>query len=207
MNARGSFFKAIAILAIAVFVVTLAACGETETPPTAISTNQVEVEDIPAGVLDAREAVLEFLRDGANECVPPRQASWTADAIASPPAGYDVYRFHSGNCAMTITLSEEVTDDQVYHVALGDGATGFCWQAVVDQRGQILLTGNAAQSDPSIGNPAQLYCEQEGHTFEVFTSEAGQICGKCVFADGRSCNAWAFFHGACTLETAPTAYP
>lgn len=207
MSARGSFNKAVAILLIAILAAPLAACEATEAPAETNSTTEAEAQEVPEGVLDAREAVLEFLRQGANECVPPRQASWTADAIAGPPAGYNVYRFHSGGCAMTITVSEEVTDNQVYHVALGDGATGFCWQAVVDDRGQILLTGNAAQSDPTIGNPAELYCEQEGHTFEVFTTEAGQLCGKCVFEDGRSCNAWAFFHGACTPETASTPYP
>jgi putative hemolysin len=190
-------------LPIAILLLSLSACG-TPVAPEPDSNATTEAEDIPAGVLDAREAVLDFLRDGANECVPPRQAAWTTESIANPPAGYDVYRFHSGGCAMTITVPEESADEPVYHVALGDGATGFCWQAVVDERGQILLTGNAAQTDPTIGNPAQLYCEQEGYSFEVFTSEAGQLCGKCVFEDGRSCNAWAFFHGACTPETGQT---
>lgn len=89
-----------------------------------------------------------------------------------------------------------------YHVALGDGPTGFCWQAVVDATGQILLTGNAAQTDPTLGNPARAYCEARGYTFEVVTRKGGDLCGMCVFDDGHVCNAWAYFHGACTAENA-----
>ncbi len=164
-------------------------------------------EAIPAGVLSAREAVLEFLREGANECVPPKQAAWRGEVSADPSAGFDVYRFYSGECAMTITTAQESSADAIYHVALGDGATGFCWQSVVDGRGQILLTGNAAQTDPTFGNPAKNYCEQTGHTYEVVSRAGDQLCGMCVFADGRMCNAWAYFHGACTPENAPTPEP
>lgn len=155
----------------------------------------------------AREAVLEFLRDGANECVPPRQAGWTMKEEPQPPAGYDVYRFESGGCMMTITTAVEPADSPIYHVALGDGPTGFCWQAVVDANGQILLTGNAAQTDPTLGNPAQAYCEEHGYVFQVVTRPGGDLCGMCVFEDGLICNAWAYFHGACTPENAPTPEP
>ena len=158
----------------------------------------------PEGVMTAREAVLEFLRDGANECVPPRQAGWTLQTETDPPAGYDVYRFASGGCMMTITVATDPGDQVHYHVALGDGPTGFCWQAVVDATGQILLTGNAAQTDPTLGNPAQAHCEERGYTYEVVTRAGGDLCGMCVFDDGRACNAWAYFHGACTVENAST---
>lgn len=150
----------------------------------------------------AREAVLEFLRAGANECVPPRQAGWTMQAETDPPAGYDIYRFESGGCMMTVTVATDPGDQVHYHVALGDGPTGFCWQAVVDATGQILLTGNAAQTDPALGNPAKAYCEERGYTFELVTRKGGDLCGMCVFDDGRACNAWAYFHGACTVENA-----
>ncbi len=203
MFTKSLFRKAVAILATICILTAATACGAPGEPEAIGTTPAADAAEIPASVLAAREAVLEFLREGANECVPPRQASWTADAIADPPAGYDVYRFHSGGCAMTITVPQAAADNKVYHVALGDGASGFCWQAVVDGQGQVLLTGDAAQTDPTIGNPAQLYCEEQGHTFEIFTSEAGQLCGKCTFEDGRSCNAWAYFHGACTPENAP----
>lgn len=161
----------------------------------------------PEGVLRAREAVLAFLRDGANECVPPKQAGWTMEPEAAPPAGYEVYRFESGGCMMTVTTALDPGEDVIYHVALGDGPTGFCWQSIVDANGRILLTGNDAQTDPTFGNPAKNYCEANGYTFEVVTRPGGQLCGVCVFDDARSCNAWAYFHGACTPDNAPTATP
>ena len=201
------FSRAGGILALVALCAALAACGGTTEPEAAAAIPTSAVAEVPAGVMKARESVLDFLRQGANECVPAEQAGWTHEDIPNPPAGYDVYRFLSGGCAMTITVAEEAGDDPIYHVALGDGPTGFCWQAVVNGKGQILLTGNAAQTDPTLGNPAQNYCEQQGYTFEVVTLGSGQVCGMCVFEDGLSCNAWAYFHGACTPENAATVEP
>lgn len=183
-------------------IIALGGCQQTAVEPMAATTPTVI--PAPEGVMMAREAVLAFLRDGANECVPPKQAGWTMATEADPPAGYDVYRFESGGCMMTITMAANPVDETHYHVALGDGPTGFCWQAVVDATGQILLTGNAAQTDPTLGNPARAYCEARGYTYEVVTRAGGDLCGMCVFDDGRTCNAWAFFHGACTVENAST---
>ena len=173
------------------------AAASTETA-TAVPTESAA----PEGVLQAREAVLTLLRQGANECVPPKQAGWSVEAEPEPPAGYDVYRFQSGGCRMTITVPQIVGEPELYHVALGDGPTGFCWQAVVDANGQVLLTGNDAQTDPTLGNPAKAFCEARGYAYEVITREGGSLCGVCVFDDGRACNAWAYFHGACTPENA-----
>lgn len=192
---------------IAILPLTTVACDRATEPdgggftPTAASGNA------PEGVLMARDAVLEQLRDGVNECVPPKQAAWTQDEVPNPPDGYDVYRFLSGGCAMTITTTTETSEDQVYHVALGDAATGFCWQAVVDNHGRVILTGAEAQTNPVIGNPAKNYCEAQGYVFDMVQLPTGQMCGTCTFEDGRSCNAWAFFHGACTPDNAPTAVP
>ena len=205
---RGNQFTLFVVIILAFGVLmTVAACGgATETAATGF-TPTAPAGDVPAGVLKAREAVLDYLRQGANECVPPKQAGWTLDDVPNPPDGYDVYRFLSGGCAMTITTAAESTADPIYHVALGDGPTGFCWQAVVNSMGQILLTGSEAQTDPTLGNPAKNYCEQQGYTFEVVTLRSGQLCGQCAFDNGRSCNAWAFFHGACTPDNAPTPEP
>lgn len=207
MYSRSYFSRSIAALVVALCVATLVACDR-EGGGAAVTALATEATDqVPEGVMNARESVLKFLRDGANECVPPKQAAWRAEAAADPPAGFDVYRFLSGGCTMTITVAQESTDDPIYHVALGDGATGFCWQSVVDGHGKILLTGNAAQTDPTFGNPAKNYCEQAGYKFEVVTRASDQVCGMCVFDDGRMCNAWAYFHGACTPENAPTPEP
>lgn len=192
-------------LAIAVLALAAAGCGGAA-EPTAEATPAEPVA--PAGVVQAREAVLDFLRQGANECIPPQQASWSATSEAEAPAGFDVYRFSSTGCLMTITVAEGVAESEaVYHVALGDGPTGFCWQAVVGPNGRILLTGSDAQTDPTLGNPAAAYCQEHGYAFEVVTLPTGSLCGVCVFEDGRQCNAWAYFHGACTPDNAPTAAP
>jgi putative hemolysin len=196
--------RPIAALAILIGMTALVACLRTSKPTIAeVTVTPAPTSEIPDGILKSRDSVLDFLRKGANECVPPEQALWTGEAITDPPAGYDVYRFHSGGCAITITTAES-TDEPIYHVALGDGATGFCWQAVVGANGQILLTGNAAQSDPTLGNPAKNHCEHQGYKFEIVTKDSGQLCGMCIFEEGHSCNAWAYFHGTCTSENTPT---
>jgi len=200
---KGSLLYWPIVAILAMVILATAACGGATEPAAVDVAPTGAADDVPAGVMQAREAVLKFLRQGANECVPPEQAGWTLDDIPNPPDGYNVWRFLSGGCAMTITTAHEPAAEPIYHVALGDGPTGFCWQAVVDGRGQILLTGSAAQSDPTLGNPAQNYCEQQGYTFEVVTLGSGQMCGMCAFDGDRACNAWAFFHGACTPENAP----
>ena len=207
MNYGSHPIRPVAVALVAALLFMLAACGGAAEPAASTTTPADPAGEVPAGVLRAREAVLDYLRAGANECVPPKQAGWTLEEVANPPAGYDVYRFLSGGCAMTITTAAESTAAPVYHVALGDGPTGFCWQAVVDEQGRIVLTGSEAQTDPTLGNPAKSYCEQQGYTFEVVTLKSGQLCGRCEFEDGRSCNAWAFFRGACTPDGAPGADP
>lgn len=201
-----SMTRPVALLALLVLMFVMAAgCASETTEPAAVAAPTESA--VPDGVLQARESVLAFLRQGANECVPPKQAGWTAEADPQPPPGYDVYRFQSGGCMMTITVPLASAEDIHYHVALGDGPTGFCWQAVVDARGQILLTGNDAQTDVTLGNPARTYCEDQGYTYQVITRPGGDLCGMCVFDDGRACNAWAYFHGACTLENATALAP
>lgn len=196
----------ISLLAVMILVGLLASCGGGE-PAANGFTPTAPADSVPEGVLAAREAVLAELREVVVECVPPKQATWTQDDVPVAPEGYNVYRFLSSDCAITITVSQEPTDDPIYHVALGDGATGFCWQAIVNARGQILRTGAEAQTDPVFGNPAKNYCEANGFTFEMVALSSGQMCGRCTFDDGRSCNAWAYFHGACTPENAPTPEP
>jgi putative hemolysin len=200
--------RLIILLGLLVVVLSVAGCGAQAAEPAVEPAANVlpEGATIPDGVMQARETVLAYLRDGANECVPPEIARWSAtDRSASAPAGFDVYHFESGGCSMTITTPAASTEAPIYHVALGDGASGFCWQSVGDEHGKIVLTGEAAQTDHVLGNPAKAYCESEGHTFEVRTLANGSKCGVCAFEDGRTCNAWAFFHGACTPENAPAS--
>lgn len=193
------------LLVVIIALTAFAGCNQAAVEPpvdTAIEAT-AEAVDVPPGVLKARESVLTFMRTSANECVPSAKAAWSVEEDENPPVGYDVFRFRSDGCTMTITKAEQDTEGMHYHVALGDGPTGFCWQAVVDSRGDVIKTGNAAQTDPELGNPAETYCTQQGYTFQVIDLPIGGQCGMCIFDDGRMCNAWAFFHNACTLENAP----
>ena len=46
-------------------------------------------------------------------------------------------------------------------------------------------------------NPASVYCEQQGNKLEIHTAEDGSHSGECIFADGSSCDEWAYFRGEC----------
>ena len=49
-------------------------------------------------------------------------------------------------------------------------------------------------------NPASVYCDEQGGTVEMRTSDAGQH-GVCIFPDGGECEEWAFFRGECNPGT------
>ncbi len=106
---------------------------------------------------------------------------------------------------MTVTYPKNQGDDPVYHVALGHGVTGFCWQALVDGQGHVVQTGIAANNSTAIGNPAKTYCEAQGYHYEVVTTAAGMECGQCVFSDGSRCNGWAYLNNACQPGDKPAA--
>lgn len=171
----------------------LAAC----TPQAAVPAEPTAEEaSTPQEVLAARRAVLNFLRDGANECVPPRGVIWQPRPGTSPE-GFDVYRFDSEGCLMTISYPLPAGEQTVYHVTLHNGVTGFCWQANVDSGGAITETGTAAGLLPELANAAAAYCKEQGGVYKEQDQSDGVRCGMCVFESGESCNAWAFFQGMC----------
>jgi len=55
-------------------------------------------------------------------------------------------------------------------------------------------------------NPASIYCEQNGGKHEIVTASDGSQSGICVFADGNSCDEWAYYRGECgpATQTSPT---
>jgi putative hemolysin len=172
--------------------------------PTPTPIPQPTLPPAQAQAAQAREQLLTYIRQSANECVPPDGVTWQLkNETTPPPTGYNVYRFTAEGCE--VTVSTQATSDNTpppfFHVALGDPTSGFCWQAVVDQNGQIIRTGQDAANHPGLGNPAALYCEQQGYRYEIIPSEddATQACGQCIFSDapGHACNAWEYFHGSC----------
>ena len=56
----------------------------------------------------------------------------------------------------------------------------------------------APQEKPvDMANPAAVFCEDEGYTYEIRTADDGSQTGVCVFDDGTECDGWAFFRGEC----------
>ena len=152
--------------------------------------------DAPSAVVEAREAVLDYLRDGANECVPPAGIRWQA-VPGMAPDGFNVFRFRAEDCLMTVSYPLDEGDETEYHVTLGDKVTGFCWQATVDVRGLVQDTGLEAQMREELVNAAAAYCTDQGYLYETRTQPDGRECGACVFPDQSACNAWAFFQQEC----------
>jgi len=99
MRIKNAFFIGFIIL-----LFWLVGCGGQgdELAATAVPTETVTA---PAEVVTVREAVLDFLRDGANECVPPEGTVWqTSRGGEQTPDGYALYRFTTGDdCTVTIS--------------------------------------------------------------------------------------------------------
>ena len=180
-------------------LVVLMGCQAETVEETAVSSPVEEAVVAPTEVVTVRDAVLDFLRDGANVCVPPEGVIWqTSTGGEQTPDGYELYRFTTGEeCTITVSHQLASQSEPIYHVALGHGTTGFCWQALVDEKGHVIKTGVAANSDPDIGNPAQIYCEAQGYQYEVMTRPTGLQCGQCVFDDGSQCNGWSYLNDEC----------
>jgi putative hemolysin len=62
--------------------------------------------------------------------------------------------------------------------------------------GGMVLGGGPARGAP---NPAAVYCEGLGYSYEVKEVDAGQY-GVCVFSDTTSCGGWDFLNGECGAE-------
>lgn len=184
------------VVGFGLLVAGLMACNATAETPAVEPTVLAVVP--PPGMVTARDGVLGFLRTSANQCVPPEGAGWRAEpGGANTPDGYEVFRFYSDECVMTVSHPLAGEHAAVYHVAIGDTLTGFCWQAIVDAKGQVVATGMEAQAIPGLGNPAAQYCEEQGYTFDIINRDSGGQCGVCIFPDGSMCNVWGFFHGVC----------
>jgi hypothetical protein len=56
-------------------------------------------------------------------------------------------------------------------------------------------------------NPASVYCEQSGNKLEIRTAADGSRNGICVFADGSTCDEWAYYRGECGLAAQESPTP
>jgi putative hemolysin len=179
-----------------VLLILLAGCAQTGDENVEPTAEPPVGPNTPQEVLAARRAVLNFLREGANECVPPPGVVWES-LPGAEVTGFDVYRFDSEGCQMTVSFPLPETAETLYHVTLHNRETGFCWQANVDDAGDVVATGLEAGMLPELSNAAAAYCQEQGYTYEVADQSDGTKCGVCIFEDGQSCNAWAYFQGMC----------
>ncbi|TFG49596.1 MAG: DUF333 domain-containing protein [Anaerolineales bacterium] len=62
---------------------------------------------------------------------------------------------------------------------------------------QVSESAGTDISPLNMPNPASVYCEQQGNTFEIQTTEDGSQSGVCVFPDGSTCDEWAYFREEC----------
>jgi len=46
-------------------------------------------------------------------------------------------------------------------------------------------------------NPASVYCEEKGGTFEIITAEDGSQSAICTLKGDIKCDEWAYFRGEC----------
>ncbi len=60
---------------------------------------------------------------------------------------------------------------------------------------------------PSIPNPASVYCTQNGNKLEIRTAADGSQSGVCVFPDGSTCDEWAYFRGECGSTAQESSVP
>lgn len=51
--------------------------------------------------------------------------------------------------------------------------------------------------EPSLPNPASVYCEQNGGKLELRQDATGGVAGVCVFPDGSECDEWLYYRGEC----------
>ena len=199
MSKRHIVLRLLGLVVLGLLLVGCARFAGEGTPPEPTPPELVEGAEeprTPQEVLAARRAVLNFLRESANECVPPPGVIWET-IPGEAPHGFDVYRFDSEGCGMTISYPQPPAAETLYHVTLHNSVTGFCWQANVDAAGDVVATGLQAGMLPELSNAAAAYCKEQGYTYEVQEQSDGQRCGECVFDNGQSCKAWAFFQGMC----------
>ena len=179
-------------------------CSQEVEAPTAVSEDTAAEVEVPAEVETVHAAAVAFIRESAAICVPQESVPWqvsTRDDLGLE--GTAVYLFTAEDCALNVSYPEPASADTVYYVAYRNQTMDFCWQAFIDGNGDIQSTGYE-DVEPDLANPAKVYCEDAGYTFELVTREDGQICPACVFSEteGDACNSWDFFYGNCGPQTA-----
>lgn len=62
---------------------------------------------------------------------------------------------------------------------------------------QPSVTQETKASMINMPNPASAFCTENGNKSEIRNAADGSQSGACVFADGSSCDEWAYYRGEC----------
>jgi hypothetical protein len=113
---------------------------------TAEAVATVAVEVTPEGTVDmefaiALDAALDYVVARYGEQAPPRDPAWTAE-LDTPEGlvGSLAYRYVAGDWSARINRPVVAPDATVYRVVLTNQVTGFQWEGVVDNAGQVTET-------------------------------------------------------------------
>lgn len=175
-------------------------CTPTTNAPLLPSHTPTSEIQISAPVISARDAVLDFMREGAIISVPGQDAPWHAD-LGSTIEGFQVYQFSGNSVFLTVSYPDEETADTIYHVTFNNSDIGVCWQANTDSKGNIVSTGLQASMFPELVTAASTYCQEQGYQYAKNPKDEENQCGTCSFPDGSACNAWAYYQGFCQPGT------
>jgi len=61
-------------------------------------------------------------------------------------------------------------------------------------------------SGVGMGNPASVYCKQNGGKIEIITATDGSQKGYCILRDGTKCDEWAYFRNECDCVEKDTTF-
>ncbi|MDD5331818.1 MAG: DUF333 domain-containing protein [Candidatus Nanoarchaeia archaeon] len=74
---------------------------------------------------------------------------------------------------------------------------GALFLTACSNKGDTEISEGDIPEDTQIANPASVYCEDNGGTVEIITSEDGSQIGYCILPDGTECEEWDYFREEC----------
>lgn len=73
--------------------------------------------------------------------------------------------------------------------------------------GALVLFAPAEENEAGLANPAAVWCEEMGYTYEIRTDDAGNQYGVCILPDGTERDAWELYREAHPDGAPPAGAP
>lgn len=152
-------------------------------------------------------------RDG-HGCIPSAGYSWCAEKQKCIRVWEDNCTETCGDCPLLSTPSPDFCKNGTIVAGVKDtcGCQGSprCLM-VCTEDAKLCADGRAVGRDNynncefkpcpgenmQMANPASVNCINNGGKLEIVTAADGSQSGICTFADGSSCEEWAYFRGEC----------